>query len=408
METSWHRQGRLTAALAIVLSLAACDQESSTPAAAPPTPEVGVVTIRPQAVAVTRELEGRTTAYLVAEVRPQVSGIIEKREFDEGSNVEAGDVLYRIASATYQANLQRAEAALARADANLAAARSTAARFRQLAKVNAASRQAAEDAVAAEKLAQADVAASKAEVSAARTNLGFAQVTAPISGRIGRSTVTQGALVTAGQADPLATIQQIEPIYVDVTQSANQLLQLKDDYDSGKFKIGGDGRPTLRLRLDGDRFYEHEGTLELAEAIVDPTTGTITLRGSFPNPQRRLLPGMYVRAVLQAGIDEHALVVPQQGISRDPKGSATALIVGPDNKVEQRTLTTGRATQTGWLVTSGLKDGERVIVAGVQKVRPGVEVKAVEAEVAPAPAGRAVEATTTQLVAPGSSAPAGN
>ena len=348
-----------------------------------------MVTIKPQPVAVTSELSGRTTAYLTAEVRPQVGGIIQKRVFREGSDVKAGETLYLIAPETYQAAVDSARAALGKARANLVAARSKANRLGQLAQIEAVSKQTSEDAQAAQAQAEADVAATQAALDAARVNLGFTRVTAPISGRIGRSSVTPGALVTASQAQALATIEQIEPLYVDVTQSSGALLRLKSDIESGKIRREN-GQLKLRLVLDDGSLYPLPGTLQVAEATVDPTTGSITLRGLFPNPKHTLLPGMYVRALLEAGVTPDALVAPQQAVSRDPKGNATALVVSPDNKVEQRTLVTGQTTPGGWVVTSGLKAGDRLIVAGVQKVSPGDTVKAVETPVtAPAAAGAA-------------------
>jgi len=365
-------------AAALSLALAACGKaDMPAPVAAPV--EVAVLTLRPQPVAVTTELAGRATASLTAEVRPQVGGIIEKRVFREGSDVKAGDTLYLIAAAPFQAAADSAVAVRSKAAANLAAARSKANRYGQLAAIEAVSKQTGEDAVAALRQAEADLASADAALRAARVNLGFTRITAPISGRIGRSSVTQGALVTASQPAALAIIEEIDPIYVDVAQSSGDLMRLRREVESGKLTREADRRPTLRLRLEDGSVYPETGQLRLAEATVDPATGSITLRAVFANPRRDLLPGMYVRVLLQVGIDEQALVVPQPAITRDAKGNAVTLVVGPDSKVEQRTVVTAGTRDGGWIITSGLRSSERVIVAGVQKVAPGATVKTVEA-----------------------------
>jgi membrane fusion protein (multidrug efflux system) len=338
-------------------------------------PEVGVVTLEPQRVALFSELAGRTSSYLIAEVRPQVGGIIKKRLFVEGADVKAGEALYQIDPATYQAALDSAQAALAKAEANLFAARLRAERYQELVAINAVSQQNFDDATAASKQAQADVAAAKAALETARINLDYTRVTSPISGRIGRSSVTQGALVTANQAASLATVQQLHPIYVDVTQSSGELLRLKRALASGQMKSAGKDKARVKLILEDGTGYAQEGVLQFSDVTVDQGTGTITLRAVFPNPQQDLLPGMYVRTILETGVNDQALLVPQQGVTRNNKGEATVLVLDADNRVQMRTVTVERALGDKWLVNSGLQAGERVIVEGLQKVRPGASAK---------------------------------
>jgi len=376
------------AALGVLLaaSLAAgCDRSDAkgTPPAAPV--EVGVVTIAPTAVTLTKELPGRTSPFRVAEVRARVNGIVLKRLFTEGSDVKEGQRLFLIDPAPYQAALDGAKATLARAEANLANARLQAERYADLVKDNAVSRQEYENAMAGLKAAEADVAAGRAAEQSARINLGYTTVTSPVSGRIGRSVVTEGAYVQAGQATLLATVQQLDPIYVDLTQSTAELLRLRRDLESGKLQSAGQGRAKVRLVTDDGREYAHDGALQFADVTVDPGTGSIAIRALFPNPKGELLPGMFVRARLDQGVNPQALLVPQVGVTRDQKGLPTALVVNADRKVERRQLVTDRAVGDAWLVTSGLKAGEQVIVEGLQKVRPG-------AEVSPVPAGGAKQA----------------
>ena len=362
-------------ALAAAWILAGCDSTAKAPSQAG-SPEVAVVEINPQRVAITTELPGRTSAYLIAEVRPQVGGIIQKRLFTEGADVKAGDVLYQIDPATYQAAYDSAKAQLARADANISTTRVRAERYKELVEIKAVSRQEYDDAAAALKQAEADIEAGKAAVETARINLAYTKVTAPIAGRIGKSSVTVGALVMANQGVPLATIQQIDPVYVDVTQSSASLLQLQESLSKGTLKRDSVNRARVKLILEDNTAYPLEGTLQFQDVTVDPTTGSYILRIVFPNPKRVLLPGMFARAVLEEGVNEKALLVPQQGISRDPKGNPLALIVDADGKVQQRTLTLDRTIGDKWLVSAGLAPGDRVIVEGVQKVRPGSTVKA--------------------------------
>ena len=340
-------------------------------------PEVSVVTVQPERVMLTTELPGRTSAYLIAEVRPQVGGIIQKRLFTEGSDVKAGEVLYQIDPAVYQATYNSAKAALARAEANLIPIRLKAGRYAELVKINAVSRQEYDDASAALKQAEADVEAGKAAVETARINLAYTKVTAPISGRIGRSSVTNGALVTASQPAALATIQQLSPIYVDVTQSSAELLRLKQNLASGLLKSNGAAQARVRLLLEDGSPYPLPGTLKFSEVTVDQSTGSITLRAIFPNPKHMLLPGMFVRAILEEGVNEHAILVPQRGVTRNPAGNAMVMVVGNEEKVEPRVIKVLRTVGENWLVSEGLKAGDRVILEGLQKARPGTPVKAV-------------------------------
>jgi membrane fusion protein (multidrug efflux system) len=364
-------------ALAAAWTLAGCQNSGAKAPGQSGPPEVAVVEVKPERVAITTELPGRTSAYLVAEVRPQVSGIIQNRLFKEGADVNAGDVLYQIDPATYQAAWESAKAQLARAEANISRTRALAERYRELVEIRAVSRQEYDDAVAALKQAEADIEAGKAAVETARINLAYTRVTAPIAGRIGKSSVTVGALVMAGQGMPLSTIQQIDPVYVDVTQSSAVLLQLQKGMASGALKRDSANRAKVKLILEDGSPYPLEGALQFQDVTVDPTTGSYILRIVFPNPKRILLPGMFVRAVLEEGVSEKAILVPQQGVSRDPKGNPFALIVDAEGKVQQRMLALIRTIGDRWLVSDGLATGDRVIVEGMQRVRPGASVKAV-------------------------------
>jgi membrane fusion protein (multidrug efflux system) len=346
----------------------------------PPEPaisEVAIVTVNPERVVLTTELPGRTSAYFVAEIRPQVNGIVQERLFSEGSDVKAGSVLYQIDPAPYQAAYNNAVAALARSEANLPPVRLKAERFKQLIGLKAISQQDFDNAEAALKQAEADIEYSKAAVESARINLAYTRITAPISGRIGKSYVTVGALATAHQGSAFATIQQIDPIYVDATQSSANLLQLKRNIATGRIKGTGPDRARVNLLLEDGTPYPVDGTLKFSEITVDPTTGSFILRMVFPNPQHILLPGMYIRAIVQEGEVDRAILAPQQGVSRDPKGNPVALIVNGSGKVEQRMITVDRAIDDKWLVNEGLNPGDRLIVEGSQKVRPGASVKVV-------------------------------
>jgi membrane fusion protein (multidrug efflux system) len=335
------------------------------------------VTVNPERVVLTTELPGRTSAYFVAEIRPQVNGVVQERLFNEGSDVKAGSVLYRIDPAPYQAAYNSAVAALARSEANLPPIRLRAERYRELVAVKAISQQDFDNADAALKQAEADIEYSKATVESARINLAYTRITAPISGRIGKSNVTVGALATAYQGSAFTTIQQLDPIYVDATESSANLLQLKRNIAAGRIKGTGPDRARVKLLLEDGTPYPLEGTLKFSEVTVDPSTGSFTLRMVFPNPKQILLPGMYVRAIVQEGEVDQAILAPQQGISRDPKGNPFALIVDGSGKVEQRMITVDRAIGDKWFVSSGLKPGDQVIVEGIQKVRPGASVKIV-------------------------------
>ena len=336
---------------------------SSTPAQQKPT--VGVVTLQAEPFAVTTDLPGRTRAYRIAEVRPQVNGIIQKRLFTEGSEVKAGQQLYQIDAAVYEATLKSAQA-------SLASSKSLADRYAELVKDQAVSKQAYDEARAASLQAEA-------ELERARIDLRYTKVLAPISGRIGRSAVTEGALVSNGQAQELATIQQLDPIYVDVTQPARDLLALRRDLADGRLQKAGENAAKVTLKLEDGSDYGHEGKLEFSEVTVDPGTGSVTLRAVFPNPDKVLLPGMFVHAQLVAGLKSEAILVPQQGVTRNTKGEPTAMVVNAENKVELRPIKTERAVGNRWLVGEGLQPGDRVITEGLQFIQPGVEV-----EVAPA------------------------
>ena len=471
MKSSLRTLRAAVPALLAAALVAGCGKSKPAAGPTPGPPEVGVVTIQPQRVAVTTELAGRISAYLAAEVRPQVGGIVQERLFTEGSDVRAGEVLYRIDPATYrsahasaQAALARAQAAQASAQAALATTRATQAsataalatakaahenalagrsraeanavprrlkaeRYAELVAINAVSRQDADDAAAAVKQSEAEIQSAEAAVSgakaeiaraeaavsgtvaeiaraeaaiqsaaaeiagaeaaleSARINLSRAEVTAPISGRIGRSAVTTGALVTANQAAALATIQQLDQVYVDVTESSSNLLRLRQNLTSGRLTAGGAGQAVVRLVLENGTPYPLEGALKFSDVTVQPGTGSVMLRSVFPNPDLLLLPGMFVRAVVQEGVNESGVLLPQRGVSRNQKGEPVAMVVGADEKVEARVLKIDRALGDQWLVSDGLAAGDRVILEGLQRARPGTPVKAVPfGAAAPAPA----------------------
>jgi membrane fusion protein (multidrug efflux system) len=374
--------------LALVLSTAAalggCTQAQAQPGPAPPA-EVGVITLEPRSVTLSTNLPGRTNAVLVADVRPQVSGLLQKRIFTEGADVRAGQQLYQIDPATYQATYDTAIATLAHNQAALLTAEAKVARYKPLADAQAVSRQDYDDALAASGEAVADIATAKASIEQARINLGYTRVNAPISGRIGRSAVTPGALVTAGQTTALATVTQLDPIYVDVTQPATTLLRLRKELADGQLQTTGADRAKVKLLMEDGSTYPLPGVLQFSEVTVDEGTGTVVLRILFPNPDHTLLPGLYVRAELQEGTNDHALLVPQDAVSHNTHGDPTALVVGPDGKVELRTLVTDRTVGHDWVVTSGLAAGDRLIVDGLQKVAPGAVVRTIDAKT-PVPA----------------------
>ncbi|WP_380783356.1 efflux RND transporter periplasmic adaptor subunit [Sphingomonas sp. R86520] len=359
-------------ALAALALMAACSKEEAPPP--PPTPTVGVVTVAQESVVLTSELPGRIAAVETSEVRPQVSGVIRDRLFTEGAMVRAGQVLYAIEDAPYRAALASAQGQLGAAQSQINATRLQAQRYGQLVALNAVSKQEADNATASAQQARANVAAQQAAVQSARVNLGFTRIKAPISGRIGRSIATVGALVQTGQTDALATIQRTNTVYVDVTQSAAQLLDLKAAMASGGV-TRSDGSARVQLLLPNGQTYPIEGRLQFSEVTVDQTTGAVTLRASFANPNGLLLPGMYVRAKLVEGTRTQAIMAPQEGISRDPRGGATAMVVNAQNKVEQRTVVTDRVIGDKWIITSGLKPGDKLIVEGLLNLRPGTTVK---------------------------------
>ncbi|MBK4733356.1 efflux RND transporter periplasmic adaptor subunit [Noviherbaspirillum pedocola] len=379
----------LFAAVLAALALSACgDKKPDAQAqAAPPPPEVAVVKVAPQRVGITSELPGRIEAVRVAQVRARVPGIVQKRVFVEGSEVKAGDVLFRIDPAPLQAVLSSAEATRARAEANVAQANLKVQRYKPLVETNAISRQEYDDALAAQKQTQADLQSAKASVQTATLNLGYATVTAPISGRIGRAQVTEGALVGQGEATPLAMIQQIDPIYVNLTQSATEMMALRRAMDAGKLQSVGPNQAKISIVTDDGQVYAQTGKLLFSDVAVDPSSGAITLRAEFPNPKRLLLPGMYVRARLEQAVDQSAIMVPQQAVLRDNNG-ASVMTVGADGKVAPRPIKTGDAQGNNWIVTDGLNAGDTVIVEGLQKVKPGAPVKTTQWN-ANAPAGNA-------------------
>nr|WP_318382559.1 multidrug efflux RND transporter periplasmic adaptor subunit AcrA [uncultured Enterobacter sp.] len=359
------------------LALTGCDEKPAQQGAGQQAPEVGIVTLKSEPLQITTELPGRTSAYRIAEVRPQVSGIILKRNFTEGSDVEAGVSLYQIDPATYQAQYESAKGDLAKAQAAAKIAQLTLSRYQKLIGTKYISQQDLDTAQADALQANASAVAAKAAVETARINLAYTKVTSPISGRIGKSAVTEGALVQSGQTTALATVQQLDPIYVDVTQSSNDFLRLKQELENGTLKQEN-GKAKVELLTNDGAKLPQTGTLEFSDVTVDQTTGSITLRAIFPNPKQSLLPGMFVRAKLEEGVNPNALLVPQQGVTRTPRGEATAMVVGEGDKVEVRQLTTSQAIGDKWLVTDGLKAGDRVIVTGLQKVKPGAQVKAQE------------------------------
>lgn len=351
----------LVAALTTLLS--ACKPEQ--PAATPAPPKVGVITLQPQAFTLTAELPGRTTAYRIAEVRPQVNGIILKRLFTEGREVKAGQQLYQIDPALYAATLKSAEA-------SLQSSKSLADRYQLLVDEQAVSRQEFDD-------ARAKQLQAEATLQSARINLRYTKVLAPISGRIGRSSVSEGALVSNGQSEAMAVIQQLDPIYIDLTQSSMELLKLRNDLASGRLQKAGEHAAKVKLLLEDGSEYAELGDLEFSEVSVDPSTGSVTLRAVFPNPKQQLLPGMFVHAQLQAGVSAEAILAPQQGVTRNLQGQPTALVVNQDNKVELRELIAERTVGNQWLINQGLNAGDRLITEGLQFVKPGIEVTVSEA-----------------------------
>ncbi|WNO55113.1 efflux RND transporter periplasmic adaptor subunit [Stakelama saccharophila] len=361
--------------------LAACsggEEQQAGAAAAQGPVTVGYVQVRPTDVPMVTTLPGRTAAYETSEVRPQVSGVIQRRLFNQGEWVKRGQTLYQIDPSLYEAAVGEAQANLQSAQAQLESAQALARRYKPLAEMEAVSQQDYTDAVAQARQAEAAVAQSKAALRTAQINLRFSKVPAPISGKIGRTLATVGALVTQNQADPLTVIQRLDPIYVDIQQSSTELLNLRRALAREEGVVPTSAR--VRLRLEDGSMYDYTGSVELSEAMVDQSTGTVTLRARFPNPEGVLLPGMYVQAMFAQAIDQRAFLVPPAGVSRDAKGDASVLIVGPDNKVVQRKVTAPRMTDNKWVVTSGLKPDDKLIVQGTEKIQPGATVKAVPAD----------------------------
>jgi membrane fusion protein (multidrug efflux system) len=374
---------RSVASIAVVLSLA-CTAAGLSACGEPPhhgpppatIPEVGTIVLHTQPVVLTSELPGRTAPVVVADVRPQVSGLVLSRNFTEGAEVAAGTLLYQIDPATYQAQVESAKAALAKSRANLRSLKLKAQRYAELVAIKAVSQQDNEDTASSMSQAEADVASSQASLDTALINLRYTRIVAPVSGRIGKSTVTPGALVTSNQTTALATVQKLDPIYVDISQSSTEFLRLKHEFETGQLgQLGRAGSgAAVTLKLEDGSAYPLPGTLEFSDVTVDQNTGALTLRAVFPNPKRELLPGMFVRAVLQEGVDEHALLVPQAAVSRDANGNPTAYVVGADDKLQLRPLQTDRAIGDRWVVKAGLSPGDRLVVDGQQRAAPGVAV----------------------------------
>jgi membrane fusion protein (multidrug efflux system) len=390
-----RRVGTRAGLALLLLALAACGQggEQAQQKGPPGPMPVGFVTLREEPVTLTTELPGRTAAFETSEVRPQVNGLVRARLFTEGDFVRQGQPLYRIDPAPYEAQVASARAALARARAGIASNAALARRYGELVKLNAISRQEYENALTASNQAQADVAAQNAALRTAQIDLARTTVTAPISGRIGRSTFTTGALVSAAQAEPLATIQRLDPVYVDIQQSSADLLRLREQIVAGSLSRGG-GAARVRLRLETGSVYPQEGMLRFADVTVDPATGSQTIRALFTNPNGLLLPGMFVRAELVEGVQGRAILVPQRAVTRDERGRATVMVIGRGDRAEPRVIQTNRTQGANWIVTGGVLPGDRVIVEGAMMLRPGMPVRSrpwsdKPAATAPAPAGQA-------------------
>lgn len=403
---------RLAAAALLTLAAAGCSDKSAQQPAPRAPATVGVVTLQPERQTVTTELPGRTSAFLTAEIRPQVGGIVQKRLFTEGADVKAGQVLYQIDPASFQVALASAEAALEKARATLGTTETNARRNAELVKIDAISRQVFDESQAAAVQARSDVAVARANLDTARINLGYTAIKAPISGRSSTSTVTPGALVTANQTTALTTITQNDPLYVDVTQSSTEVLRLKNEMARGRYQRVGNAEARITIKLEDGSDYAHPGRLQFSGVSVNPTTGAITLRAIVPNPDGLLMPGMYVRAVLQAGVNEQTLLVPQQSVTRDAAGNPSVLLVTADgNKLERRRITTGAAVGSRWEVVSGLAAGDRVLVDGAQRARAGDTVNPVPwqpsskpANGSAAPSGAPAAAASVPASAPASAA----
>ncbi len=394
------RQSGLAGMAVLGLALAGCkEQQPQKQAGPPPKFSVDVVTLHAQPVALTTDLPGRTSPYRTAEVRPQVNGVILKRLFTEGDMVQAGQQLYQIDPAPYEASLASAQATLLHAQASVRTAQATVNRYRPLVAANAVSRQDLDNAIGTLQQNQADVASAEAAIKTAAINLAYTKVISPITGRASRSAVTEGALVTADQTTTLVTLTQLNPIYVDVTQPSATILRLKRELAGGQIKSAGDNQVAVKLLLEDGSSYDQPGTLQFSEVTVDQGTGAVTLRAIFPNDSGLLLPGMFVREQLEEGIRQNGILAPQQGITHNQRGEPTALVVGADGKVQSRVLTTDRAIGDAWLVTKGLGEGDKLIVKGVQMVQPGMDVTANEAKQDGKNAALSPAATGTQTAA---------
>jgi membrane fusion protein (multidrug efflux system) len=370
----FNESSTLVLVLTISLFFAGCERQQAPQAF---TPQVSVVTVEPREIVLTTELPGRTTAYRTAEIRPQVNGLILKRLFTEGADVSTGDVLYQIDPAPFQAAYDNAAAALGRSKANLPSIKARVERYEDLLPSKAVSQQEYDDAEAALRQNEADIKSWEAALKTARINLQYTRITAPISGRIGRSSVTEGAIVTAYQPVALSTIQQMDTLYVDVQQSTTELLHLRKRLESGRLNQNNGRQSKVKLIMSDGSSYPHEGTLQFRDVSVDPTTGSVTLRVVFPNPDGELLPGMFVRAVIQEGVNQTDLLVPQRAVSRNAKGEPYVYLVNEESKVELRSLNVDRAIGDQWLVSSGLQSGDRVVIQGIQMIRPGSPVNVV-------------------------------
>ena len=369
------KPGAMACAIA-TLSLSGCDNSTGSDTQAHSKPKVQVIALHSQSIPVISELPGRTSAFRIAEVRPQVSGLIIKREFIEGSEVAEGQKLYQIDHAPFQAAYENARAVFAESEANARMAQSTLRRYHSLANTQYISRQDLDQAESTAAQALASVESAKAGLHSAQINLNWSTISSPISGRIGRSSVTEGALVQNGQADALATVQQLDPMYVDVTQSSQDFLRLQREFTSGKLRQNN-GKAEVTVIMDDGTLLPQKGTLAFSDVTVDQTTGSITLRAVVPNPDHSLLPGMFVRARLDEGTNPQAILIPQQAVTRTPRGDATTLVIGSDNKVEVRTISVSQTEGDKWLVTSGISAGERVVVSGTQRAKPGEVVEPV-------------------------------
>jgi membrane fusion protein (multidrug efflux system) len=353
------------------VTVQAADQSGATGPQAVP---VGVITLKSQALTLKKELPGRINAFQIAEIRPQVSGIVQSRLFIEGKRVEQGQSLYQINPATFKAELAASEAAVASAKASIASSKSKATRYSELLKIKAVSQLDFDEADAAYKQATAALLTAKAQLQTAQINLDYSHVSSPISGQISKSNVTVGALVSVNQTTALATVTQLDPIYVDLTQSSNELTKLKKALASGALTVDPTNQTDVELTMEDGSIYPHKGVLQFSEVTVDPSTGSVTLRAQFPNPEKLLLPGMYARASIIEGVKSDAILVPHRGVSRNTKGEPTAMIVNKDNKVESRVLQVDRAVGSNWLVTHGVAAGDKLIIEGLQKIRPGALV----------------------------------